>query len=176
MSFQPAAQSARVVPTGEKRSSRRSRFVLNARKQQLDAINLFTLQNELVISACLPVAIMVEEDELHTEPFMLLKPTTFQTASVSPCVSVHQCLCVQLECEEEGREGQAVSAYSSLSYPAVAHSGDLADPCISAILHSKLCCNVVPWKHASTHSLWPIKKIINPLRADSLGILPPILF
>lgn len=39
--------------------------------------------------------------------------------------------------------------------------------------------NVVSWKHASTHSVWRIKrkkkKITNPLRADSLGILPPIL-
>lgn len=119
MSFQPAAWSACVALTGEKRSVRGSHFVLNDWKQQLYTINLFTFQPEQVISVCLTVTILVEKDNSLTKwltwtdlnwtekydglspgPLMLLKPrTAFGSMCVCECVCTLVFMCVW---EEEG--------------------------------------------------------------------------
>lgn len=117
---------------------------------------------------------------------MLLKPTTFRLhlgACVFMSVFVHQCLCVQLCVRVWGGGKGRAGSPSVLIF--------IVSSCCSIWRFSwpmHICpsftpscdSNVVPWKHASAHSLADKKikrkkKIINPLRADSLGILPPIL-
>lgn len=120
-----------------------------AGNKQLYTINLLTFQSAQVIPVCLTATILAEKDNSLTNawwivsrPIKVFKTKNFEVFFDSECVCtlvfmrVDPCKCVR-----KGVGGVGVflaftraGAYSSLSYPAVVQSGDLADPCVSAHL------------------------------------------